>query len=65
MRKVISAMTMAALLAVAMVGSAFAAGGAPGVHGVDGRTFGGAVSGLAQSNPLGLADHTSGGRLPW
>jgi hypothetical protein len=61
MRKVISAVMFATVLAVASVGTAFAAaGGAPAVHGADGRTFGGAVAGLAQTNPLGLASHVSG-----
>jgi hypothetical protein len=61
MRKVISAIVLATVLAVASVGTAFgAAGGAPAVHGVDGRTFGGLVAGLAQTNPLGLAGHVSG-----
>jgi hypothetical protein len=36
--------------------------GMPAVHGVDGRTFGGAVSGLAQTDPGALVDHVSGGR---
>jgi hypothetical protein len=38
-----------------------AAGGAPGAHGVDGKTFGAAVSGLAQSAPGAVADHVSNG----
>ena len=36
------------------------AGGMPAAHGVDGRTFGGAVRGLAQTNPGALASHVSG-----
>jgi hypothetical protein len=36
--------------------------GMPAVHGVDGRTFGGAVSGLAQTDPGALVDHVSGAR---
>ncbi len=38
----------------------FGKGGMPAAHGVDGRTFGGAVSELAQTNPGALADHVSG-----
>jgi len=34
-----------------------APGGAPAAHGVDGKTFGGLVSGLAQSYPGAVADH--------
>jgi hypothetical protein len=36
-------------------------GGTPATHGVDGRTFGGAVSGLAQSAPGAVAAHVSSG----
>jgi hypothetical protein len=36
------------------------AGGAPAVHGIDGKTFGAAVSGLAQSAPGAVAAHVSG-----
>jgi hypothetical protein len=44
-------------------------GGAPGAHGVDGRTFGSLVSGLAQMYPGAVADHVSnsggnGGGMP-
>jgi len=34
--------------------------GMPAAHGVDGRTFGGAVSGLAQTDPGALVAHVSG-----
>ena len=34
-----------------------ARGGMPAAHGVDGRTFGGVVGGLAQTNPIVLAEH--------
>jgi hypothetical protein len=54
-----------ALTAALMVpaGAALAApGGAPGVHGLDGRTFGGAVSDVAQSDVGWLVTHVSGGR---
>jgi hypothetical protein len=53
-------------LTVAMMipaGAALAApGGAPGVHGVAGRTFGGLVSGAAQTDVGWLVSHVSGGR---
>jgi hypothetical protein len=34
--------------------------GMPALHGVDGRTFGAVVSGLATTNPIALAAHVSG-----
>jgi hypothetical protein len=61
MKKVTVSFVMAALLVMAVVGSAFAEG-APQKHGVDGKTFGAAVSGLAQSGPGAVADHVSGGK---
>lgn len=54
---------VASLLVISFVLSVAAisfAGGMPAAHGVDGRTFGGAVSGLAQTNPAALAAHVSG-----
>ena len=36
-----------------------APGGAPAAHGVDGKTFGGLVSELAQSYPGAVAEHVS------
>jgi hypothetical protein len=56
-RSIVLATIIAALAAAPVLAGA---GGMPAAHGVDGRTFGGAVSGLAQSNPLGLAGHVSG-----
>ena len=48
------------VMVMALAAPAFAArGGMPAAHGVDGRTFGGVVSGLAQTDPLGLAEHVS------
>ena len=35
-------------------------GGTPAAHGVDGRTFGGLVSTLAQSEPGAVAEHVAG-----
>ncbi len=48
------------LVAVAAPAASAAPGGAPAAHGVDGRTFGAAVSGLATTNPAALAAHVSG-----
>jgi len=46
------------VMVLALATPAFAArGGMPGAHGVDGRTFGGVVSGVAQADPLALAEH--------
>jgi hypothetical protein len=56
------AIVVMVLAAFVVQPAAAAEGGAPAIHGVDGKTFGGAVSGLAQSNPAALADHVSGGR---
>jgi hypothetical protein len=50
------------LAAFAVQPAAAASGGMPAAHGVDGKTFGSAVSNLAQTNPAALADHVSGGR---
>jgi hypothetical protein len=58
MKRLIGAVVLASLLAMSAVGTAFA--GMPQAHGVDGRTFGGLVSELAQANPLALASHVSG-----
>ncbi len=52
------------VLAIAMMlpaGAAIAApGGMPAAHGVDGKTFGAAVSNLAKADPGALAAHVSG-----
>ena len=52
------------VMVMALAAPAFACrgGGMPAKHGVDGRTFGGVVSDLAQTNPLALAKHVSGCR---
>jgi hypothetical protein len=47
------------LLLVMAVPAMAAPGGAPAAHGVDGKTFGGLVSGLATSYPGAVADHVS------
>ena len=60
MKKVLVVLIVLALLLVAVASTV--AQGAPAAHGVDGRTFGKAVSGLAQTNPQALAAHVSGCR---
>jgi hypothetical protein len=48
------------LVSVMVFGIALAAlGGQPAAHGVDGKTFGSAVSSAAQSSPGANADHAS------
>ena len=61
MRRISIALLIALVLSVALSGQVLAApGGMPAAHGVDGRTFGGAVSGLATTDPGALAAHVSG-----
>ena len=63
MKKMLVAVVLTVLLASALSSVAYAAaGGTPGAHGVDGKTFGGLVSARAQDYPGALAEHTSGGR---
>lgn len=62
MKKTLVVMSVVAVvLAVMAVPVLAAPGGAPAAHGVDGKTFGAAVSGLAQSAPGAVAAHVSGG----
>jgi hypothetical protein len=61
MKRILLVSILVAAFTFASVTPVFAQG-MPDVHGVDGRTFGAAVSGLAQSDPGALADHVSGGR---
>jgi hypothetical protein len=50
MKKIVRSMLLAAsLVAMAAAPTLAASGGAPAAHGVDGRTFGGVVSGLVTS----------------
>lgn len=60
-RKLVVVVATVAVLFLA-ASPVFAKGGMPAAHGVDGRTFGGVVSGLALTNPLALAEHVSGCR---
>jgi hypothetical protein len=62
MKRLIATLALAAVMMIPAAAAFAAPGGAPGVHGVDGQTFGGLVSGLAQGNPDALATHVSGGR---
>ncbi len=70
MKKISMSVLLAVMLAVMVFGSALAApGGTPGAHGVSGKDFGAAVSGLAQSAPGAIAEHVSnsggnGGGMP-
>lgn len=70
MKKLMFVTILAIALAVSSFGSVSAdPGGAPGDHGVDGKTFGMLVSGLAQSVPGAVASHVSnsignGGGMP-
>jgi hypothetical protein len=62
MKKRLTVFLSASLLALAVlaVPAMAAQGGAPAAHGVDGPTFGKAVSGLAMSDPAALAAHVGG-----
>jgi hypothetical protein len=62
MKKLMVSVMLALVVSVMAVNVAFAGGGVPGAHGVDGKTFGGLVSQTAQSAPGALAEHTSGGK---
>jgi hypothetical protein len=62
MKKTLVVMSIVAVVMAVMAVPVLAApGGAPAAHGVDGKTFGAAVSGLAQSAPGAVAAHVSGG----
>ena len=70
MKKLAIVLVLAIVLAAFPINNVSAnAGGAPAVHGVDGKTFGSLVSGLAQSAPGAMAAHVSnsggnGGGMP-
>ncbi|MGD8491787.1 MAG: hypothetical protein PVJ26_21465 [Anaerolineae bacterium] len=60
MKKSLFAFVMVLALLTIPAGMALAApGGMPGAHGIDGKTFGDAVSSAAQSEPGAIADHVS------
>ncbi len=62
-RKFSHAVLLASLMSALTITSVFAEkGGMPDAHGVDGKTFGAAVSGLAQSEPGAVAEHVSEGK---
>lgn len=61
MKKLFGICLITMFLLVGFTGAAFAArGGMPEAHGVDGRTFGEAVSEKAQEYPGAVADHVTG-----
>lgn len=61
MKRFAASVATAVVALVFSAGSAFAAaGGAPGAHGVEGRTWGQLVSGLAKSAPGAMGDHAAG-----
>ena len=70
MKKISMSVLFAVMMAVMAFGPALAApGGTPGAHGLSGKDFGAAVSGLAQSAPGAIAEHVSnsggnGGGMP-
>ena len=58
MKKLVAVLIIAGMM-ILSIGSAFAAG-MPAAHNLSGRQFGGAVSGLARTNPQALVQHVSG-----
>ena len=60
-RSLIIMSVVVAVLAIMVVPALAAPGGTPAAHGVDGKDFGAAVSGMAQSAPGAVAAHVSGG----
>ncbi|HSM24400.1 MAG TPA: hypothetical protein VK856_06005 [Anaerolineaceae bacterium] len=70
MKKLAIVLVLALVLAAFPISTVSAnTGGMPAAHGVDGKTFGLVVSGLAQSSPGALAAHVSnnsgmGGGMP-
>ena len=60
MKKLTVVAVVAAFMAIMAVPALAAPGGMPAAHGVDGKAFGAAVSGLAQSAPGAVAAHVSG-----
>ncbi|MDP3968764.1 MAG: hypothetical protein Q8Q02_10810 [Nocardioides sp.] len=61
MKKLLAALALSAAFVLGGSTMASAApGGMPAVHGVDGKTFGSAVSGLAKSDPAALVQHVTG-----
>lgn len=62
MKRLVVSLMLALLVSVMAVNVAFAGGGMPAAHGVEGKTFGAVVSSTAQSAPGALAEHTSAGQ---
>ena len=59
-KTIVSTITALALVVLGSASASAAPGGMPGAHGVDGKTFGKLVSGLATSGPGAVASHVSG-----
>jgi hypothetical protein len=62
MKRLVTTLALTAAMLLPAGAALAAPGGMPAAHGVDGRTFGAAVSGLAQTDPGALVSHVSGGR---
>jgi hypothetical protein len=62
LKRLIATLALTAAMMVPAGAALAAPGGAPGAHGVDGRTFGGLVSDAAQTDVGWLVSHVSGGR---
>ncbi len=59
MKRKFAAILLVSTFVLSTAAISFAAG-MPAAHGRSGRDFGGAVSGLATTNPAGLVQHVSG-----
>jgi hypothetical protein len=62
MKRLIATLALSAAMLIPASAAFAAPGGAPGAHGVDGRTFGSVVSNAAQNDVGWLVTHVSGGR---
>ena len=60
MKKLAIVLVLALVIAAFPMSTVSAKGGAPGVHGVDGKTFGSLVGGLVQMVPGAVAGHVGG-----
>jgi hypothetical protein len=62
LKRLIATLVLTAAMMVPAGAALAAPGGAPGAHGVDGRTFGSLVSDAARTDVGWLVSHVSGGR---
>ncbi len=62
MKRLIGTLALTAVMMIPAGAALAAPGGAPGAHGVDGRTFGSVVSNAARTDVGWLVYHVSGGR---